>query len=571
MIKKSFKFFIYFIIISCLTFKTVYAYSFGVPYVSTGDTTSTSVKEYTEGKKANFKTTTKYTYSCSFQYKVNVSRKITINIYDSKGKWLNETKLMPDDSVKFPAGTAIGLDIYEESWLSWKIKDIKVTRSGYECISRTQMRNKHFYSKSYCGGSIWYYSDWKNYSSPTIIKTVSEEKNCKTGNSAIWNGDCITATWNTAKNKTMRQYRTHYYINPVTNEETDEYKSECEKIAYEKVEKEIEKKKYSSYAVEYYDPNDIEKAKAGITPVTIKGEKDKCKNIVVDKTSANNLEFCKFNYNLDKTCINRITGKVTYNKDCDTNKEIAVEPTGSAKTVYFSPINSKSTDEFRLLLNTGQSNQILTKGQCDYIKKNNKKSWENLIVGPNDEMLNEENYNIIVKEPKIKGDTACKIKTSIAFPLEQKFYNEEKNHGYASLKGYGMYFRQIDIDNPFPNGINNSTYWKELYRTDGSIKVKVDKKDILISKKLVTGFSPPSYISKITTSDAIKTITDYNDKTSYTSWGNQDDRIIDTNKMYWDGHSGFISTHPKIIERNSKTKFYKLGCGPINKDWSGCS
>ena len=56
MIKKSFKFFIYFIIISCLTFKTVYAYSFGVPYVSTGDTTSTSVKEYTEGKKANFKT-----------------------------------------------------------------------------------------------------------------------------------------------------------------------------------------------------------------------------------------------------------------------------------------------------------------------------------------------------------------------------------------------------------------------------------------------------------------------------------------------------------------------------------
>lgn len=569
---KSIKFIICFAIISFLSLKTTYAYSFGVPYVSTGDTSSSSAKEYKDGKQTNFRTTSEYTYNCTFQYKVNVSRKITINIYNSKGTWLNQTKLMPDDSVKFPAGTAIGLDIFEESWLSWEIKDIQVTRSGYECYSQKQRRNKHFYSKYSCTGKVWYYSEWNNYSTPELIKTVSEEKKCNTENSAPWNGECLTATWNTAKNKAIRQYRTHYYINPVTNEKTDEYKSECERIAYAKVAEEIEKKKYSSYTVEYYDPNDIKKAKAGTTSATIKGEKDQCKNIVVDKLNTSNIEFCKFNYNLEKTCIDRITGNITYNQNCDTNKEMAVKPTGNAKTVYFSPINSKSTDEFRLLLNTWQSNQILTKVQCDYIKKNNKTSWENLIVGPNDEMLTEENYNIIVKEPKKASDTACKIKTSIVFPIEQKFYGEEKKSEYTSLKGYGMYFRQIDINNPFPTDSVNSIYWNGLYdKNQNRIKLKVATDSKPKTIKLETGFNNPTYVAKIT-NEAVTKIKVFNSKHSYTSWTgiNKSDT---EGGMNVNGQSYFVrygSTKSIFTTKAPTDSFYKLGCGPANANWNGC-
>lgn len=596
MIKKIKTILLIILAIQILLISKVCAYTFGVPYVGTGQISSSSsgpASKYKEGKKENFKVTDDYAYSCSFEYYVGVSRKITINIFDAKGNLLNENSLMPSENIKFPAGTAIGLDIYEDSWVSWEIKNIKVTKSGYECRSIPQRRNKHFYSTTMCTdddeNSVWYISEWYNQSGDSTYDIVSDSSNCRYGNSDSppTNGVCETATWNTANNKIRRQHRTHYYINPILNISTTEYENECRQIAFEKVQSEINNRKYSSYKVDYYDPNDITNKN---TVATIKCNSSDCiscpniytpKNqinpnkpyIIVDKLKADNLDFCKFDYNLKNTCINRVTGEITYNKNCDQQQELLVTPTGNGengpKTLYFSPLETKGTDEFRLLLNTWQANQTLTKDQCDYIKEHNPKSWDRLIVGPDDEILDESNYNSIVKEHS-DGKTACRIKTGIIFPLVQKFYNEDNNQSYASLKGYGMYFRQIDINNPFPSGIENSIYWKDLYRQDGSVKVKINNNDKLIAAKLEKGFDKPTYISYITTSHAINTIKNYNNHTSYTSWGNQSADIGDINKMYWDGHSGFITNNQDIIKRMSTTKYYKLGCGPLNSNWVGC-
>ncbi len=584
MIKKIKTILLIILAIQILLISKVCAYTFGVPYVGTGQTSSSSsgpASKYKVGKQANFKVTDDYAYSCSFEYYVGVSRKITINIFDAKGSLLNENSLMPSENIKFPAGTAIGLDIYEDSWVSWEIINIEVTKSGYECRSIPQRRNKHFFSTTSCSGNVLYTSEWyDNQSGDSTYDIVSDSSNCRYGNSnsSITNGICETATWNTAKNKVRRQHRTHYYIKSITNIPTNEYKNECTQIAFEKVQSEINNRKYSSYKVDYYDPNDINNKN---TVATIKCNSSDCiscpniytpKNqinpnkpyIIVDKLEAENLDFCKFDYNLKNTCINRVTGEITYNKKCDQKQELLVTPTGNGKngpkTLYFSPLETKGTDEFRLLLNTWQANQILTKDQCDYIKEHNPKSWDRLIVGPNDEILDESNYNSIVKEHS-NGKTACRIKTSIIFPLVQKFYNEEKKTGYTSLKGYNVYFRQIDINNPFPNSISSTSIWHGLYNALNK-KVNTGNGEVKLSS-----FDNITYRAVISNNNADK-IRKFNESTSYTQWvkdyGKQ-------NGMNADGTSNFIQNNSTIfVNRSSKSSFYKLGCGPANKDWSGC-
>ena len=578
-----------FIIYLFLTPK-VQAYTFGVPYVGTGQSSSStsSSSKYKEETKEDFKTANGYSYSCSFKYYVGVSRKITINIFDAKGNLLNENSLMPSENIRFPAGTAIGLDIYEDSWVSWEIKDIKVTKSGYECWEQKQYGTLAYLS-NICNDKTegTFGSKWYDDGSAKHTGTYKENICRNTDSETTYGDKCYSGTYNGISYQYKYRYRTHYYYKRIIINDTDEYKDECRQKAFEKVQEEINRRKYSSYKVDYYDPNDITNKN---TVATIKCNSSDCiscpniytpKNqinankpyIIVDKLEAKNLDFCKFDYNLKNTCINRVTGEITYNKNCDQQQELLVTPTSNGengpKTLYFSPLETKGTDEFRLLLNTWQANQTLTKDQCDYIKEHNPKSWDRLIVGPDDEILDESNYNSIVKEHS-DGKTACRIKTGIIFPLVQKFYNEENNQSYASLKGYGMYFRQIDINNPFPSGIENSIYWKDLYRQDGSVKVKINNNDKLIATKLEKGFNKPTYISYITTSHAINTIKNYNNHTSYTSWGNQSSDIGDVNKMYWDGHSGFITNNQDIIKRMSTTKYYKLGCGPLNANWVGC-
>jgi hypothetical protein len=71
-------------------------------------------------------------------------------------------------------------------------------------------------------------------------------------------------------------------------------------------------------------------------------------------------------------------------------------------------------------------------------------------------------------------------------------------------------------------------------------------------------------LNTVTTSKGI-----FNESTSYTQWvkdyGKQ-------NGMNADGTSNFIQNNRTIfVNRSPKSSFYKLGCGPANKDWSGCS
>lgn len=554
MIKRTIRLIISILIIITITINKAYAYSFGIPYVSTGNegsSSSTPVKEYNDGGRTAFRTTDEYIYSCKFQYKVNVSRNITMNIYDSQGKLINEASLLPTDGTKFPAGTGIGLDTYEKSKVLWEIKNVQVTRSGYKC--KQALQEQYGYWSSYsCTGS-GYATGYYDVSNSTT-KIVNNSSLCRQGSSGRFNYSCWSVSsysWYKSRSYSNK-YR--YYYETISNEPTSYYMGECEKIAYDTVQREIESRKYPSYVVEYYDSNDINAAKNNGTTIKVTGEIDKCNNITVTRLSSGGyLDLCTFDYNLEKTCIDTLTGKVSYNRNCTEGKELEVQPPGGAKTMYFSPLNAKTNEEFKLLLNTWQSAQIMTKAQCDYIKKTYSNSWQNLIVGPNNEMLTPENYNSKVRN--VSGKTACRIKTSIVFPIVQQFYGQTSD--YKALKGYGMYFRQIDINNPFPNGLSSTSYWYGNYK---------DKK---VNGVKLSTFNNITYAADLTGNSKTEQVRSFNGTYTYSMW----ESTNNVSGMNANGTSNFIRNGPtsSVFTKKADTKsFYKLGCGPLNATWRGC-
>ena len=156
-----------------------------------------------------------------------------------------------------------------------------------------------------------------------------------------------------------------------------------------------------------------------------------------------------------------------------------------------------------------------------------------------------------VDKEKIKG--GCILSTAVNFNIEQEFYKENTSNGYLSLKGYNMYFRQININNPFPNGIDTSTYWKGIYNSsNNSVKVK-SSNNVTKEEKLTDSYEANkiTYIAENLSKSKIK------NNTAYTSW----------EKMQTNGFSENIGD--TIKRKNYKTP-YLLGCGPANIDWEVC-
>ena len=153
----------------------------------------------------------------------------------------------------------------------------------------------------------------------------------------------------------------------------------------------------------------------------------------------------------------------------------------------------------------------------------------------------------------IASDNGCILSTKISFDVEQKFYRETTSE-YRTLKGYGMYFRQIDINNPFPNGLTNSVYWGDIYNTRRNAVVVNNQTTTLSASYSSDNIT---YVAEnISRSD----IEEYNSDEPYTSWQG----------MKVEGISTFI-TDASFITRKHTGSYYKLGCGPSNQTWEGCN
>ena len=122
--------------------------------------------------------------------------------------------------------------------------------------------------------------------------------------------------------------------------------------------------------------------------------------------------------------------------------------------------------------------------------------------------------------------------------LEQQFVD----NGEKKFKGFNFYYKPIDINNPFPNGLSDTSIWKEWYDN-----VKDDKK---ATPDISKSFDEVTYIAENINATKVRKYTKDN---PYTSWKN----------MNLDGTSNFITTEG-VVTRETKNKVYKLGCGPLN-------
>ena len=532
----------------------VYAYSYTVPTVNTSDPGTPyydpNYDPY-EPKRVGFAQDTEYKYFCNYKYYTYTNRTVAIDIYDETGTKLNPNRLIPD-SLIFKAGTAIKLDINEETTAHWDIPEssIKVERQTYRCY-------KYSATKSCVNG--WLCNTTIDYSSKQVYSNSSTSGCASTTNCTYW----YRYHWADGKTYTDWYNCTHYESELITEPEpTSAHLNDCKNKAKSDVQTIINRNRAtsSSYEVEYYDGNRIN----GGVVITEDGKNaadNNCNSITVNtlRSPGSGIKQCTFSYNLGKTCMNLITADVRYIKNgssetCNTSAgEIEITNNTSAiKTNYFIPLDTKNADAFKLLLNTHQSQEPLNKNQCSYVK-NNYEDWQNLIVDMDDNRIPESDFYIVGagrEKYKYSRDN-CLLKTSIVFPTEQKFYGQTQH--YDSLKGYGMYFRQINVDNPFPNGLSDNSYWKTLY---------IDKK--VNGQSLSTSFDNPMYVANLTNAN-IDIVRSFNENNTYTKWTSDFGK---NNGMNTDGSSNFIRTNGGIFTTRANSDTYcRLGYGP---DWGGC-
>lgn len=321
-----------------------------------------------------------------------------------------------------------------------------------------------------------------------------------------------------------------------------------------------------------------------------------------------------FLYKPKYVCMNAKTAKVEYrDKPCDKNSGELDITTGKGKDGkdywrYFVPLNTKTGSNFFIRVEQ-KAKTKLSEEQCNYIvehypiksdytyliKKTNGAKFEGVVSKDKEDItknngcfegktrlsvqkcieiintnpLKNEYTNYIRPDEntffvgdyiygstpssidKAKMEDGCIFSTAVNFNIEQNFYKEDNSKGYLSLKGYNMYFRQIDINNPFPNGIDTSTYWKGIYNpSNNSVKVDtVASKDKTI--KFSDSYKTLTYKAEDVSRKKIKAQEGYD--SPYTSWAG----------MNPDGSSKLITSG--IIKRELK-EYYKLGCGPANNN-----
>ena len=261
-----------------------------------------------------------------------------------------------------------------------------------------------------------------------------------------------------------------------------------------------------------------------------------------------------------KVCINMKTAEVTYNDECvpNSDKGVVLVKNGTVydkylKTNmtywhYFVPLNIKSSTKFPLRLEKN-NDRALSAEECRYVMKNNT-DYTSFIVPNTSSGLSVYKGDYAKSGTKSvdwnKAKFGCYFKTTINFPITQKFYNEEQSDDKTIFKGFAFYYRPININNPFPNGIASDSLWKEWESNN--------KKDPDLTKS----FSSITYFATNINANSVRA---YNKEHPYTSWS----------EMNLNGTSSYINGS-SIIKRNdiSTKSFYNLGCGPSNKDWEEC-
>ena len=440
-------------------------------------------------------------YSCKYKYRITTGGTITINTYNKDNELTNPNSFTPTEETL--AGTSIGMQIYETKTVTWNVPSITVAvTSGatYDCQSNKKICNCN-------SGRSQLIASIKNF------RPIIKDENC-CDYDYLYNQNYCPSGY------TIVRIRNNSNTREITS---GEYYDKCKKLAEDATQKKATMTLYPSYIVKLQNPNDVNSKET--TNIT----SNAC------NTSGARVSSCTFTYDVAKTCINVKTAAIRYltntSSECS-NEEIEVKKNDNHWS-YFIPLNAKSKDDYFISITSSGKNTKYSGSACkNFINQNaNYTDW--IITS------DEKKFTGNISKDLSLASAGCYLSSIVTIPVNQKFYSEEED----SLKGYSFYYRPIDINNPFPNGVDDSSYWSNWYKS------KNKEPDIAKSFAKIT-----YYTGNINT----PSIREYNKAYKYTSWSD----------MNISGLSNFITDAMRI--NVNKKEIYKLGCGPLNKDWSEC-
>lgn len=524
-------------------------------------------------------------WSCYYKYNTSSTNEITINGYNR-----NNEEITSKNSLKIKekvlAGTSIGLDIYETKIVGYEVIDVVVEykKETSDWIQIGGGYNKCT-GKGTCQLTKCKRGTSTSYSNETTKQECQKDSN-KYRCEMNFNENC---TWVEAKYDWSDPKVEKYDIRKSNSEDhgskTKEKYSDCEKAAFNAAQTEANSKLGASYQVEIPDSNNaksntskkISGAAVNCKSLTKKEKIEKCEKFTFTGKKDNKYTLqIEYEYRTNP-CMNVITSEVKYvsnSKYCNDDNEVLIandtNEAGRAHWHYFVPLNTKSKDKkgknntVNIALSKKNS-QNLKFEQCIYVLENNyvekdsqsnKTDYTDLIKSGNGETLNGDykcelrnGKKICDKKLQSTSDylklkkNGCYLTSVIKIPINQKFYQEEQdNDGNIKFTGFNFYYRPININDPFPNGFSENSYWKQ-WDKDG-------RKDPNMAE---------SY--KITTYSAInintQTVRNYKNTTTdgeqntYSSWNN----------MTKAGKSNFISNQG-VVTRHKTGDYYKIGEGP---------
>jgi len=398
------------------------------------------------------------------------------------------------------AGTQLGFNLYEEKSVEWYAG----SQACYTCSCKH--RQCDYYEEDLGNGYYdrWFNCYWVYYST----------------------GGCYSAQWCYEMNRELAYNEAVAAVS--TGESysltiTDPNDSRCANL--EKYGKQLE--------AEGVVCDDYKEVKAVHGKVSPKYENPVIKN---------------YYYEMYGSCVNVKTGKVRYleskckSDNCCNENEYYIENEESEEIKHwhvFTPLNSKETEGYSLFLK-GKTLQVPY--TCTKMIELYPNEYTHYIVPRYGEFSGYKKRDIEM----IKSQNGCYFEMKIDLPIKQLFYNEVKESNTKSeIIGFKFYYRPIDINNPFPNGIADDSYWK-LWEDDK----KAGKEEPELEKSFNT-------ITYMATDIDLNGIREYNNYNEYPDWTN----------LNIDGSSNFIKDY-NFIARNSiinNNSFYSLGCGSFNQ------
>lgn len=555
-----------------LGMQSVEAVSYTIGYASTGDNTQSTPREDIE---VGLGTRNGITYTCKYNYRISSSKIVTIDGYDIQDNEIMQNSLNISDKNRILAGTSIGLNIYETKTVGWELTKVEVTETKvkktdiYICTYKTKItplpRPK---PGSQFEITLVPMSDTSTSKVQTISTTCQETEKTTTS---------PTTCPSPANNCILKSGPEPSYYKAdgeTTKKSTNETKiEECRAIAASTAIAAANGSTYASYEIEMSDSNDIN----GTNGIKITNEDAnktrECENgtcsFSYSAGMTNDSKMIRFYYKKARACINVKTAEVTYKTGDDTcdqtlEKEISNTTIGSnTHWHYFIPLNAKSTDTVEINMLKASGGQLTTE-ECLYVmqhnpinasnQNSNATTYVNLIkpIANGEEFdgdykcydcnpKNPEKWNsqqsADYKEVQANG---CYLTSKIKIPVNQKFYNEVTTaDGKNALKGFNFYYKPIDINEPFPNGVLENSLWNNW------------NKSTTKNPDLSKSFETKTYEVIDINSNEVR---EYNENNPYTSWKN----------MNLDGTSKYIDDNQKMIKRSEDISVYKLGCGPAN-------